>query len=104
MLGPSVDAGLCYSAEKLATLGTSYPKNLPGDGHYDYGTAGFRTKAEWLDSVAARMGVLAVLRSAASKLPCGAYPAVGVMVTASHNPAVRYESPMPAHPISHALL
>jgi len=47
-----------------------------------YGTAGFRTKAELLDHVLYRMGLLAVLRSRAKQ---GA--AIGVMVTASHNPA-----------------
>ena len=46
-----------------------------------YGTAGFRTKAELLDSTFYRMGMLAVLRSRAK----GGL-AVGLMVTASHNP------------------
>ncbi|KAJ9586235.1 hypothetical protein L9F63_020144, partial [Diploptera punctata] len=46
-----------------------------------YGTAGFRTRAEDLDYVLYRMGLLAVLRSKAKK---GA--AIGVMITASHNP------------------
>ncbi|XP_075058799.1 phosphoacetylglucosamine mutase [Mixophyes fleayi] len=45
-----------------------------------YGTAGFRTKAEHLDHVMYRMGLLAVLRSKITK------SAIGVMVTASHNP------------------
>uniref|UniRef100_A0AC11EAF2 Phosphoglucomutase 3 n=1 Tax=Ovis aries TaxID=9940 RepID=A0AC11EAF2_SHEEP len=45
-----------------------------------YGTAGFRTKAEHLDHVMFRMGLLAVLRSKQTK------SAIGVMVTASHNP------------------
>ncbi|KAM5163165.1 phosphoacetylglucosamine mutase [Mantella aurantiaca] len=45
-----------------------------------YGTAGFRTKAEHLDHVMYRMGVLAVLRSKKTK------SVIGVMVTASHNP------------------
>ncbi|RKO98819.1 hypothetical protein CXG81DRAFT_15406 [Caulochytrium protostelioides] len=47
---------------------------------YTYGTAGFRTLAEVLDSVLFRMGLLAVLRSKALH---GQW--VGVMVTASHN-------------------
>ncbi|XP_049956359.1 phosphoacetylglucosamine mutase [Schistocerca serialis cubense] len=45
-----------------------------------YGTAGFRTKAETLDHVMYRMGLLAVLRSKTK----GA--TIGAMVTASHNP------------------
>ncbi|EDV97401.1 phosphoacetylglucosamine mutase [Drosophila grimshawi] len=46
-----------------------------------YGTAGFRGKAEFLDSVMFRMGVLATLRSRYRE---GAV--IGVMITASHNP------------------
>ncbi len=46
-----------------------------------YGTAGFRAKAELLDSTFFRMGALAVLRSRSR----GGL-AVGLMVTASHNP------------------
>lgn len=45
-----------------------------------YGTAGFRTKAEHLDHVMFRMGLLAVLRSKQTQ------STIGVMVTASHNP------------------
>ncbi|KAI5930640.1 phosphoacetylglucosamine mutase isoform X1 [Manis javanica] len=45
-----------------------------------YGTAGFRTKAQHLDHVMFRMGLLAVLRSKHTK------STIGVMVTASHNP------------------
>ncbi|XP_066215057.1 phosphoacetylglucosamine mutase isoform X3 [Saccopteryx leptura] len=45
-----------------------------------YGTAGFRMKAEHLDHVMFRMGLLAVLRSKQTK------STIGVMVTASHNP------------------
>lgn len=47
----------------------------------EYGTAGFRTLAKSLDHVMFRMGLLAALRS---KSKHGA--AVGVMITASHNP------------------
>jgi len=46
-----------------------------------YGTAGFRTKAELLDHVLYRMGLLAVLRSRAK-----GGQAIGAMITASHNP------------------
>nr|XP_057913732.1 phosphoacetylglucosamine mutase isoform X1 [Doryrhamphus excisus] len=45
-----------------------------------YGTAGFRTNAKHLDHVMFRMGLLAGLRSKKTKA------AIGVMVTASHNP------------------
>ncbi|CAI5769762.1 phosphoacetylglucosamine mutase isoform X1 [Podarcis lilfordi] len=45
-----------------------------------YGTAGFRTKAEDLDHTMFCMGLLAVLRSKQKK------STIGVMVTASHNP------------------
>lgn len=56
-----------------------YPKNNAEK--IQYGTAGFRGKAEFLDSVMFRMGVLATLRS---RLRNGAV--IGVMITASHNP------------------
>ncbi|XP_023596155.1 phosphoacetylglucosamine mutase isoform X6 [Trichechus manatus latirostris] len=52
----------------------------PGGLILQYGTAGFRTKAEHLDHVMFRMGLLAVLRSKQTK------STIGVMVTASHNP------------------
>ncbi|KAH7274443.1 Phosphoacetylglucosamine Mutase [Fusarium solani] len=50
---------------------------------YKYGTAGFRMKADLLDGVAFRVGLLSGLRS--RKLNG---QAIGVMITASHNPAV----------------
>ncbi|XP_067657055.1 phosphoacetylglucosamine mutase-like [Haliotis asinina] len=50
------------------------------DKFLQYGTAGFRTKAEDLDHVIFRMGLLAVLASKARKAT------IGVMITASHNP------------------
>lgn len=46
----------------------------------EYGTAGFRAKAEQLDHVMYRMGLLSVLRSKKTA------STIGVMVTASHNP------------------
>ncbi|XP_046829305.1 phosphoacetylglucosamine mutase [Vespa crabro] len=49
------------------------------NGLIQYGTSGFRTKADYLEHVLYRMGVLAVLRS---KI-CNA--AIGLMITASHN-------------------
>ncbi|ORY95454.1 hypothetical protein BCR43DRAFT_505956 [Syncephalastrum racemosum] len=57
------------------------PHSQPGY-TYAYGTAGFRTKAALLDSVMYKVGILATLRS--KKLQ-GA--TIGVMITASHNPA-----------------
>jgi len=49
--------------------------------NFSYGTAGFRARADVLDSVMFRMGILAALRSKAKKGQI-----IGVMVTASHNP------------------
>ena len=51
------------------------------DKFIQYGTAGFRCKAELLDHVMFRMGLLATLRS---QVKGGR--AIGVMITASHNP------------------
>ncbi|KAA0183724.1 hypothetical protein HAZT_HAZT006654 [Hyalella azteca] len=48
---------------------------------FSYGTAGFRTKADDLETVLFRMGLLAALRSKAKKAH------IGLMITASHNPA-----------------
>jgi phosphoacetylglucosamine mutase len=48
---------------------------------FQYGTAGFRMKANLLDSVVFRTGLLASLRS--RKLNG---QTIGVMITASHNP------------------
>ncbi|GAB7361962.1 hypothetical protein MBLNU230_g1999t1 [Neophaeotheca triangularis] len=54
----------------------------PNVGHIQYGTAGFRMNADHLDFVVFTVGMLASLRS--RKLN-GA--TIGVMITASHNPA-----------------
>ncbi|KAF5355718.1 hypothetical protein D9756_003728 [Leucocoprinus leucothites] len=48
---------------------------------YQYGTAGFRTLGDRLDSVLFRVGILAALRSMKQNSH-----AIGVMITASHNP------------------
>uniref|UniRef100_A0A146L187 Phosphoacetylglucosamine mutase n=1 Tax=Lygus hesperus TaxID=30085 RepID=A0A146L187_LYGHE len=56
-----------------------YPRK--NDVYIQYGTAGFRTKSELLDHVVFRMGVLAALRSRAK-----GSMAIGLMITASHNP------------------
>ncbi|NXW02091.1 AGM1 mutase, partial [Fregetta grallaria] len=65
----------CEALKKYAAL---HPK--PAGLTLQYGTAGFRTKAEQLDHVMFRMGLLAVLRSKA------VVSTIGIMVTASHNP------------------
>jgi len=49
---------------------------------YNYGTAGFRMKADLLEGVSFRVGLLATLRSRKF-----GGKAIGVMITASHNPA-----------------
>lgn len=67
----------------LAVHVNAHPRN-PGT-KYEYGTAGFRMKAHLLPSVTLRMGLLAALRSLAAQ-PHGPRLAVGVMITASHNP------------------
>lgn len=53
----------------------------PSDRVFQYGTAGFRMKANLLDSVVFRVGLVAALRS--RKL---GGQTIGVMITASHNP------------------
>ena len=60
---------------------TKYVKPTGSSKPIAYGTAGFRARAETLESTFYRMGMLAVLRSRAR----GGL-ASGLMVTASHNP------------------
>ncbi|KAK0392437.1 hypothetical protein NLU13_1932 [Sarocladium strictum] len=66
--------------EKILAASAKHPI-VPGR-TYTYGTAGFRMKADLLDGVSFRVGLLSALRS--RKL---GGQAIGVMVTASHNPA-----------------
>ena len=66
------------SLQKVAEVSRQHPKP---DVTFTYGTAGFRARAEVLDSVMYRMGLLAVLRSKAKDSK-----AIGVVITASHNP------------------
>ncbi len=56
---------------------------LPKGQFYNYGTAGFRMKADLLEGISFRVGLLASLRSRKHNSQ-----AIGVMITASHNPAV----------------
>ncbi|XP_023778087.1 phosphoacetylglucosamine mutase isoform X2 [Cyanistes caeruleus] len=65
-------------AEALRKYSALHPK--PAGLTLQYGTAGFRTKAEQLDHIVFRMGLLAILRSKAVTAT------IGIMVTASHNP------------------
>ncbi|CAE6529154.1 unnamed protein product [Rhizoctonia solani] len=64
---------------QIAHFSELHPK--PDRYKFSYGTAGFRTAADTLDSVLFRVGVIASLRS---KRLDG--KTIGVMVTASHNP------------------
>ncbi|KAF7562751.1 hypothetical protein G7046_g1370 [Stylonectria norvegica] len=64
-------------------LAASAKHPIVPDHIYKYGTAGFRMKADLLDGVAFRVGLLSGLRS--RKLNG---QTIGVMITASHNPAV----------------
>lgn len=75
LLSPEMDF------EELKRYSALHPK--PAGLTLQYGTAGFRSKAQQLEHVMFRMGLLAALRSRAT----GA--TIGVMVTASHNPEVR---------------
>ncbi|KXN90072.1 Phosphoacetylglucosamine mutase [Leucoagaricus sp. SymC.cos] len=65
--------------KKLAEASDRHPK--PTYYQYQYGTAGFRTLGDRLDSVVFRVGILAALRSMKHNSH-----AIGVMITASHNP------------------
>lgn len=69
--------------EKIIAASKRHPIVPLGDGRqYTYGTAGFRMKADLLGGVTFRVGLLAALRT---RKMSG--KAIGVMVTASHNPA-----------------
>ena len=67
------------SRDKILIASKKHPK--PAGREFQYGTAGFRMKAGLLDSVVFRVGLVASLRS--RKL---GGQAIGVMITASHNP------------------
>jgi phosphoacetylglucosamine mutase len=63
----------------ILVASSKHPK--PVDKAFQYGTAGFRMKANLLDSVVFRVGLVASLRS--RKL---GGQTIGIMITASHNP------------------
>ncbi|KAG0236001.1 Phosphoacetylglucosamine Mutase [Actinomortierella wolfii] len=67
------------NVNNLNALSDLHPKP---ERNFTYGTAGFRMKADLLDSVIFRVGITAVLRS--KKLDG---KVIGCMITASHNPA-----------------
>lgn len=69
--------------EQVLAASKKHPIVPLGEGKfYKYGTAGFRMKADLLEGVTFRVGLLSSLRS--RKLDG---KAIGVMITASHNPA-----------------
>lgn len=69
--------------DKILAASAKHPiVPLPAGAAYKYGTAGFRMSSDLLEGVAFRVGLLAALRS--RKLNG---QTIGVMVTASHNPA-----------------
>ena len=69
--------------EKIIAASKRHPIVALGEGRlYAYGTAGFRMKADLLGGVTFRVGLLAALRT---RKMSG--KAIGVMITASHNPA-----------------
>ncbi|KAI1828061.1 phosphoglucomutase/phosphomannomutase domain-containing protein [Xylaria intraflava] len=69
--------------DRRVIIAASKKHNIVPGRVYKYGTAGFRMRADLLDGVTFRVGLLAALRS--RKLNG---QTIGVMITASHNPAV----------------
>jgi phosphoacetylglucosamine mutase len=64
--------------QALMAAAVKYPK--PQDVTPQYGTAGFRDKAERMESTTLRCGIIAGLRALQQR------KSVGLMITASHNP------------------
>ncbi len=79
-MGQTQGKSVVEQEEMLSALACSVSSAAANGRKLAYGTAGFREKAEVLDHVCLRMGMIAALRAAATK------QAVGLMVTASHNP------------------
>lgn len=75
-MDPAHDANFLAASKKHPLV------PLPQGQTYKYGTAGFRMDAGLLDAISFRVGLLSALRS--RKLNG---QAIGVMITASHNPA-----------------
>ncbi|KAJ3570879.1 hypothetical protein NPX13_g5579 [Xylaria arbuscula] len=69
--------------DKETIIAASKKHDIVSGRVYKYGTAGFRMSGELLDGVTFRVGLLAALRSRKHN-----GQAIGVMITASHNPAV----------------
>jgi phosphoacetylglucosamine mutase len=65
--------------KKIISYSNRYikPKNV----QFQYGTAGFRTKANILETVMFRIGIISCIRSLKKE-----GKAIGIMITASHNP------------------
>jgi phosphoacetylglucosamine mutase len=69
--------------EKILAASKKHPIVPLAEGQsYKYGTAGFRMKADLLEGITFRVGLLAALRSRKQ-----GGQTIGVMITASHNPA-----------------
>ncbi|XP_053204220.1 phosphoacetylglucosamine mutase-like [Panonychus citri] len=68
------------STEQFTSVASKYPKKYPEV--FAYGTSGIRCLGHKLDSTAFRLGIVAGLRSQINK-----GKAVGLMITASHNPS-----------------
>ncbi|XP_022097664.1 phosphoacetylglucosamine mutase-like [Acanthaster planci] len=64
--------------QAIAVGASKHPHNMKNV--FSYGTAGIRCRADILDPVLYRLGLLVVLRSRAARAT------IGVMITASHNP------------------
>ena len=80
---PARDEAVWSSLQaSIAQASETHPRPTNLASPFTYGTAGFRMDASKLDSVVFRVGLLAALRS--KKLEGRM---IGVMITASHNPA-----------------
>ncbi|KAL5966023.1 Phosphoacetylglucosamine mutase [Taenia solium] len=80
LLGKDTALRMEELAQSLTNLFNEHPLS-PESRNLSYGTPGYRGKAHLLQGIAARIGAFACLRSIQQ---CG--KAVGVMITASHNP------------------